>query len=68
MERVNAELFWKNCYMLTENERLRKKAQVLTLENQALASELNKRHSQNKKNKGSDCGGGGHGSNVGSSS
>ncbi|CAM8965186.1 unnamed protein product [Rhodiola kirilowii] len=50
MERINSELYLKNCYMLRENERLRLTMQMLNQENQALRSELNQRMSQKKKN------------------
>ncbi|KAF6172089.1 hypothetical protein GIB67_029507 [Kingdonia uniflora] len=40
MERLNSNLYLQNCYIIQENERLRKKAQLLNLENQALLSEL----------------------------
>ncbi|WOL15510.1 protein LITTLE ZIPPER 3-like [Canna indica] len=40
MERLNTKLFWQNCYIMKENEMLRKKAQLLNQENQALLSEL----------------------------
>ncbi|GAB4856443.1 hypothetical protein Ancab_014358 [Ancistrocladus abbreviatus] len=40
MERLNSELYLQNCYIIQENERLRKKAQLLNQENQALLSEL----------------------------
>ncbi|GMH23166.1 hypothetical protein Nepgr_025009 [Nepenthes gracilis] len=40
MERLNSELYLHNCYIIQENERLRKKAQRLNQENQALLSEL----------------------------
>ncbi|KAG6468821.1 hypothetical protein ZIOFF_073514 [Zingiber officinale] len=40
MERLNTNLYLQNCYIMKENERLRKKAQLLNQENQALLSEL----------------------------
>ncbi|OAY40876.1 hypothetical protein MANES_09G056502v8 [Manihot esculenta] len=40
MERLNSELYLQNCYIMKENEKLRKKAQRLNQENQALLSEL----------------------------
>ncbi|KAG1331009.1 putative protein LITTLE ZIPPER 3-like [Cocos nucifera] len=40
MERINSELYLQNCYIMKQNERLRKKAQLLNQENQALLSEL----------------------------
>nr|DAD48579.1 TPA_asm: hypothetical protein HUJ06_018516 [Nelumbo nucifera] len=40
MERLNSKLYLQNCYIIQENERLRKKAQLLNQENQALLSEL----------------------------
>ncbi|KAK9734274.1 hypothetical protein RND81_04G127900 [Saponaria officinalis] len=44
MERVNTELYMQNCYIMKENERLRKKAEVLNQENQQLLSELKQKH------------------------
>ncbi|OAY77621.1 protein LITTLE ZIPPER 3 [Ananas comosus] len=43
MERINSKLYLQNCYIMKENERLRKKAQLLNQENQALLSELKQR-------------------------
>lgn len=43
MERLNSELYLQNCYIIQENERLRKKAQLLNQENQALLCELKKK-------------------------
>ncbi|KAK1393542.1 Protein LITTLE ZIPPER like [Heracleum sosnowskyi] len=40
MERLNSELYIENCYIMQENEKLRKKAQLLNQENQALLSKL----------------------------
>ncbi|KAG9458989.1 hypothetical protein H6P81_003497 [Aristolochia fimbriata] len=40
MERLNSKLYLQNCYIIQENERLRRKAQLLNQENQALLSEL----------------------------
>ncbi|KAJ4705190.1 Protein LITTLE ZIPPER like [Melia azedarach] len=40
MDRLNSKLYLQNCYIMKENERLRKKAQLLNQENQALLSEL----------------------------
>ncbi|THU66828.1 hypothetical protein C4D60_Mb05t18300 [Musa balbisiana] len=40
MERLNTKLYLQNCYIVKENERLRKNLQVLNQENQALLSEL----------------------------
>ncbi|RWW05156.1 hypothetical protein GW17_00031588 [Ensete ventricosum] len=40
MERLNTKLYLQNCYIMKENERLRKNFQVLNQENQALLSEL----------------------------
>ncbi|KAF8409428.1 hypothetical protein HHK36_005504 [Tetracentron sinense] len=36
MERLNADLYLQNCYMIQENERLWKKAELLNQENQAI--------------------------------
>ncbi|KAF0934217.1 hypothetical protein E2562_023589 [Oryza meyeriana var. granulata] len=43
MDRANTKLYLQNCYMLKENERLRKAAVLLNQENQALLSELKHR-------------------------
>uniref|UniRef100_A0A0D9W4M2 Protein LITTLE ZIPPER 4 n=1 Tax=Leersia perrieri TaxID=77586 RepID=A0A0D9W4M2_9ORYZ len=43
MDRLNAKLYLQNCYIMKENERLRKKALLLNQENQALLSELKQR-------------------------
>ena len=51
MERLNSELFLQNCYIMQENEKLKKKAQLLDQENQQLLSELKQRLA-NKPNKG----------------
>ncbi|XVE75992.1 hypothetical protein DITRI_Ditri12bG0136900 [Diplodiscus trichospermus] len=48
MERLNSNLYLQNCYIMKENERLRKKAQLLNQENQALLSEL--KHKLSKAN------------------
>ncbi|KAK8600476.1 hypothetical protein V6N12_050330 [Hibiscus sabdariffa] len=48
MERLNSNLYLQNCYIMKENERLRKKAQVLNQENQALLSELKQKLSKGK--------------------
>lgn len=40
MERLNSKLYLENFYIMKENERLKKKAQLLNKENQALLSEL----------------------------
>ncbi|XP_026424226.1 protein LITTLE ZIPPER 4-like [Papaver somniferum] len=52
MERLNSKLYLQNCYIIQENERLRKKAQLLNQENQALLTELKQKlsKSSNKKN------------------
>ncbi|KAI7997742.1 Protein LITTLE ZIPPER 4 [Camellia lanceoleosa] len=55
MERLNSELYLQNCYIMQENERLRKKAQLLNQENQTLLSELKQKLS-NKPNKKSSGG------------
>ncbi|CAL9058295.1 unnamed protein product [Musa banksii] len=46
MERLNTQLYLQNCYIMKENERLRKKAQLLNQENQALLSELKRKQKQ----------------------
>ncbi|CAN4114400.1 unnamed protein product [Withania somnifera] len=43
MERQNSELYLRNCQIMRENERLRKKAKRLNQENQALLSELRRK-------------------------
>ncbi|CAA2960559.1 LITTLE ZIPPER 3 [Olea europaea subsp. europaea] len=45
MERLNSKLYMENCYIMKENEKLRKKAESLNQENQALLIELKQRHS-----------------------
>ncbi|XP_020248238.1 protein LITTLE ZIPPER 4-like [Asparagus officinalis] len=45
MERLN-KLYLQNCYIMKENESLRKKAQLLNKENQALLSELKQKLSK----------------------
>ncbi|XP_050383145.1 protein LITTLE ZIPPER 3 [Argentina anserina] len=55
MERLNSKLYLQNVYIMKENERLRKKAQLLNQENQALLSELKQKLSKpNKANGGSN--------------
>ncbi|KAK9921230.1 hypothetical protein M0R45_029749 [Rubus argutus] len=49
MERLNSKLYLQNCYIMKENERLRKKAQLLNQENQALLSELKQKLSKPNK-------------------
>ncbi|RAL51698.1 unnamed protein product [Cuscuta campestris] len=43
MERINSKLYLENCYIMAENERLRKKAELLNQENQELLKELKHR-------------------------
>ncbi|KAD5508471.1 hypothetical protein R6Q59_030947 [Mikania micrantha] len=43
MERLNSKLYMENCMIMQENEKLRKKAQLLNQENQALLSQLKQR-------------------------
>ncbi|MBA0684352.1 hypothetical protein Goari_025944, partial [Gossypium aridum] len=50
MERLNSNLYLQNCYIMKENEKLRKKAQVLNQENQALLSELKQKLSKANNN------------------
>ncbi|XP_073141787.1 protein LITTLE ZIPPER 3 [Henckelia pumila] len=40
MEKVNSKLYLENCYIMKENDRLRKKAAILNQENQALLGQL----------------------------
>ncbi|XP_074315809.1 protein LITTLE ZIPPER 3 [Silene latifolia] len=49
MERLNTELYIENCYIMKENEKLRKKAEVLNEENKQLLSELKQKLSVNSK-------------------
>ncbi|XP_062166465.1 protein LITTLE ZIPPER 3-like [Alnus glutinosa] len=46
MDRLNSKLYMQNCYIMKENERLRKKAQLLNQENQVLLSELKQKLSK----------------------
>ncbi|KAG6516230.1 hypothetical protein ZIOFF_026683 [Zingiber officinale] len=50
MERLNTKLYLQNCYIMKENERLKKKAQMLNQENQALLSELKQKLAENNSN------------------
>ncbi|KAJ7971539.1 Protein LITTLE ZIPPER like, partial [Quillaja saponaria] len=50
MERLNSKLYLQNCYILKENERLRKKAQLLNQENQVLLTELKQKLSKGNPN------------------
>uniref|UniRef100_A0A251VHN5 Uncharacterized protein n=2 Tax=Helianthus annuus TaxID=4232 RepID=A0A251VHN5_HELAN len=43
MERLNSKLYIENCMIMQENEKLRKKAQLLNQENQQLLSQLKQR-------------------------
>ncbi|CAN0900599.1 Protein LITTLE ZIPPER 4 [Linum grandiflorum] len=40
MEKINSQLYLENCYIIQQNEMLRRKAQQLNKENQALLTEL----------------------------
>ncbi|KAI3985076.1 hypothetical protein MKX01_027162 [Papaver californicum] len=51
MERLNSKLYLQNCYIIQENERLRKKAQLLNQENQALLTELKQKLSKSSNKK-----------------
>jgi hypothetical protein len=46
MEKLNSQLYLQNCYIIQQNERLRKKAQLLNRENQVLLSELKRKLSK----------------------
>ncbi|XP_065868734.1 protein LITTLE ZIPPER 4 [Euphorbia lathyris] len=59
MERLNSKLYIQNCYIMKENERLRKKAQLLNQENQALLTEL-----KQKLTKGNSKGNNGSSGNI----
>ncbi|CAL1374065.1 unnamed protein product [Linum trigynum] len=48
MEKINSQLYLENCYILQQNEKLRRKAQQLNQENQALLNELQTKISSNK--------------------
>ncbi|KAL8216891.1 hypothetical protein R6Q57_023728 [Mikania cordata] len=50
MERLNSKLYMENCLIMQENEKLRKKAQVLNQENQALLSQLKQRLTMSGQN------------------
>ncbi|KAL6838431.1 hypothetical protein ACP4OV_031676 [Aristida adscensionis] len=41
MEKVNSELVLRNCYIMEQNERLKKAAELLQQERQRLLSQLN---------------------------
>ncbi|KAL6507725.1 hypothetical protein OROGR_023920 [Orobanche gracilis] len=43
MEKLNSKLYLENCYIMQENERLRKAAELLNQENQVLLNELKQR-------------------------
>ncbi|XP_031499697.1 uncharacterized protein LOC116263977 [Nymphaea colorata] len=57
MEKLNAELFMQNCYILQENERLKRQAQLLNQENQALLSQLKQRLTNAKNGAGNSASG-----------
>ncbi|KAF0889498.1 hypothetical protein E2562_024553 [Oryza meyeriana var. granulata] len=44
MDRVNLNLYLENLYIMEENERLRRKAQLLNQENKALLAKLKNDH------------------------
>ncbi|KAL0867222.1 hypothetical protein Bca101_046340 [Brassica carinata] len=50
MERLNSKLYVENCYIMKENERLRKKAELLNQENQQLLVQLKQKLSKTDKN------------------
>ncbi|KAF8052997.1 hypothetical protein N665_1477s0005 [Sinapis alba] len=50
MEKLNSKLYVENCYIMKENERLRKKAELLNQENQQLLFQLKQKLSKTKKN------------------
>ncbi|XP_019102488.1 PREDICTED: protein LITTLE ZIPPER 4-like [Camelina sativa] len=54
MERLNSKLYLQNCYIIKENERLRKKAQILNQENQQLLFELKQKLSNGSSNQGNN--------------
>ncbi|KAF8041956.1 hypothetical protein BT93_A0530 [Corymbia citriodora subsp. variegata] len=57
MERLNSKLYLQNCYIMKENERLRRKAQLLNQENQTLLSELKQKLSKSSKSNNDPNGG-----------
>ncbi|KAL4592226.1 hypothetical protein LXL04_005214 [Taraxacum kok-saghyz] len=50
MERLNSKLYVENCLIMQENEKLRRKAQLLNQENQALLSQLKQRLTMGDQN------------------
>ncbi|CAL9235737.1 unnamed protein product [Arabidopsis halleri] len=68
MERLNSKLYLQNCYIIKENERLRKKAQILNQENQQLLFELKQKLSKTKNSNGSNQGNNNNNNNLSSSS
>ncbi|KDP35784.1 hypothetical protein JCGZ_10420 [Jatropha curcas] len=50
MDKVNSQLYQQNCYIIRQNEMLRKKAKQLNQENQALLSELKQKLSKANSN------------------
>ncbi|KAI3522777.1 hypothetical protein L1887_00827 [Cichorium endivia] len=50
MERLNSKLYMENCLIMQENEKLRRKAQLLNQENQALLSQLKQRLTMGDQN------------------
>lgn len=54
MEKLNSELYLQNCYIIQQNEMLRKKAQKLNKENQALLYELKQKRSRANSNQNPD--------------
>ncbi|XAR64947.1 hypothetical protein NMG60_11008852 [Bertholletia excelsa] len=50
MEKLNSQLYMQNCHIIQENERLRRKAQLLNQENQALLSELKQKLNKARSN------------------
>ncbi|XP_019251637.1 PREDICTED: protein LITTLE ZIPPER 4-like [Nicotiana attenuata] len=55
MDRLNSKLYLQNVYIMAENERLRKKAELLNQENQQLLNEL--KHRLSKANGAGSSGG-----------
>ncbi|EOY19141.1 hypothetical protein QUC31_006231 [Theobroma cacao] len=50
MEKLNSQLYWQNYCIIKENERLRRKAQQLNQENQAMLSELKQKLAKGRSN------------------
>ncbi|XP_062221124.1 protein LITTLE ZIPPER 4-like [Phragmites australis] len=67
MERLNTQLYLQNCYIMKENERLRKAAMLLNQENHALLSELKHCLAKTKSVAAAGAGGSNHNKNAAAS-